>query len=195
MRLVGAVAATALALGVMAGCSSGETPGPPTGAATGSSTSGSVAAGAIDGAGRTIPAGFEQVTVRITAADGTVAELCLLLARSDAQRMRGLMEVTDPGLGGHAGMLFTFEGDTRGGFWMRNTRLPLSIAYLRADGTTVSTADMAPCPDSAPTCPTYDPAGPYRYAIEVPQGRLGQLGISADSRVEVLDDGCPIDPA
>jgi uncharacterized membrane protein (UPF0127 family) len=103
------------------------------------------------------------------------------------------MEVTDPGLGGHAGMLFAFEGDSRGGFWMRNTRLPLSIAYLREDGTTVSTADMAPCPDSAPTCPTYDAAGPYRYAIEVPLGRLGQLGISETSRVEVLDEGCPAD--
>jgi uncharacterized membrane protein (UPF0127 family) len=87
-------------------------------------------------------------------------------------------------------MLFSFERDQDGGFWMRSTRLPLSIAWIRADGTTVSTADMAPCPDDASTCPTYPPAGAYRFAIEVPQGRLDDLGISAGSRVALGDRAC-----
>ena len=49
---------------------------------------------------------------------------------------------------------------------------------------------MAPCPDSEPDCPSYPPAGAYRFAIEVPQGRLADLGISADSRVTLGARGC-----
>lgn len=148
---------------------------------------------AVDG--RTRLAGFEAVTVTVIDADGRTHTVCLLLADTAAARERGLMFVEDPTLGGFDGMLFAFPEDTEDGFWMKNTILPLSIAYVAADGTTVSTTDMAPCPASAPTCPSYPAAGPYRSAIEVPKGRLGDLGISARSTVTVGAKGCAARPS
>ncbi len=136
------------------------------------------------------PSGFGTVTVTVTAPDGRQITVCLWLAETAEQHQRGLMFVTDPELGGKAGMLFRFSTDTVTGFWMKNTVLPLSIAYVAADGSIVSTADMAPCPDDAARCPSYAAAGPYRYAIEVPQGRLTDLGVEPGSTVQVGDSEC-----
>lgn len=141
-------------------------------------------------AGRARLAGFKEVTVTVVDAAGRSHTVCLLLADTDAARERGLMYVEDPELGGYDGMLFAFPEDSSGGFWMKNTILPLSIAYLAADGTTVTTTDMAPCPASASTCPTYPAGGSYRWAIEVPQGRLGDLGISDRSTITVGATSC-----
>lgn len=135
--------------------------------------------------------GFEEVTVTVTTADGRNVELCLLLAATNEARERGLMFVTDPALGGYDGMLFQFDQESTGGFWMKNTRLPLSIAYLDADGAIVSTADMEPCPDETEQCPGYPPSSPYRSALEVVQGRLDDLGITDGARVAVGERGCP----
>ena len=188
-RLRPALVAALLLTTAVAGCRSSD---PSADAAPRVGATSTRVAGTVPGATatRTVLPGFEQVTIRVTAPDGTVRTWCLLLARTEAQRERGLMEVDDPGLGGHAGMLFTFDDDVLVGFWMRDTVLPLSIAYLDAAGATVSTADMAPCPSGSATCPTYAPAGRYRSAIEVPQGRLGDLGIGPGSRVEVVGPGC-----
>ena len=127
--------------------------------------------------GRTLLAGFGEVAATITASDGTVCDVCLLAAITPEQHARGLMFVTDPALGGYDGMLFAFDSDSGGGFWMRNTRLALSIAYFDADGVLVSHADMQPCADSAPDCPGYPADGSFRYAIEVPLGRLDEVGV------------------
>ena len=100
------------------------------------------------------------------------------------------MEVTDDMLGGYPGMLFLFPSDTTGAFWMRNTPMPLSVAYLDGLGRIVSTADMQPCVDR-PDCPRYPPARPYRYAVEVLRGRLTDLGLVAGAtlRVDGIDRG------
>ena len=92
------------------------------------------------------------------------------------------MEVTD--LRGYSGMAFLYDEDSTGGFYMRNTPTPLSIAWIDAAGGLVSTADMAPCEDRE-GCPTYPPAGPYRTAIEVFQGGLDDLGITSGATVTV----------
>jgi uncharacterized membrane protein (UPF0127 family) len=112
---------------------------------------------------------------------GSRRRACVLVADNQATRQRGLMEVRD--LGGYDGMLFVFPYDTQDAFWMRNTPQPLSIAYLDDDGGLVSTTDMAPCGDSD-QCPLYRPDGPYRYALEVPQGALTGLGLTRDAKVE-----------
>jgi uncharacterized membrane protein (UPF0127 family) len=72
---------------------------------------------------------------------------------------------------------------------MRNTPMSLSIAYVDAAGTIVSTVDMAPCGDLG-VCPTYPAAGPYRIAIEVPQGGLARLGIVAGATVVDANRPC-----
>lgn len=126
-------------------------------------------------------AGEAEVAASVTAADGRVTACCLLVAAAPEQRQRGLMEVED--LGGYDGMVFVWDQDTAGGFWMRNTVLPLSIAWFDAEGAFVSATDMAPCPDDEPDCPIYEPAGPYRFALEVPQGRLDELGVGPGSRL------------
>ena len=90
----------------------------------------------------------------------------------DLQR-RGLMGVED--LAGWDGMWFAFDEDRDGGFWMKDTILPLSIAWIDSSGAVVAIADMEPCPEEP--CITYQPGAIYRFALEVEQGRLDELGI------------------
>lgn len=142
--------------------------------------------------GRTPLCGFGEVVVTVVDRSGARHQWCLLAAVTEAQRERGLMEVRSPSLGGYDGMVFTFDTDQAGGFYMRDTPMPLSIAYVGAGGRVVKTDDMAPCRDSA-DCPTYPSGGAFRTAIEVPQGRLGRLGIAEGSQVTVerLSMACP----
>ena len=134
--------------------------------------------------------GFKEVTITVTTAEGKTLQWCLLLADTEPARARGLMFVSDPNLGGYDGMLFSFGENVSGGFWMKNTILPLSLAYLNAEGATVSTVDMAPCPADTKACPNYPSGGRYRHAIEVPQGELARLGIAERSIVHIGPEGC-----
>jgi uncharacterized protein len=129
--------------------------------------------------------GMGETAVSIAAPGGSTVACCVMVAASPRQRQRGLMEVTD--LGGYEGMLFVWPSDTDGGFWMRNTPTPLSIAWFDADGEFVSAADMAPCGDSD-DCRIYSPAGPYRFALEVEQGGLEEIGAVRGSRLTVGGD-------
>lgn len=99
---------------------------------------------------------------------------CYLVAETPAQRSQGLMGVTD--LGDTAGMVFVFDQDVQHSFTMRDTPMPLSIAWFDAAGELVSTHDMEPC-IGQDDCPSYSATGPYRFAVEVPQGQLEALGI------------------
>jgi uncharacterized membrane protein (UPF0127 family) len=126
-------------------------------------------------------AGFGEIAFRVAPQPNEVE--CALLAATETQRARGLMEVED--LKGYPGMIFRFSQDTQAAFHMRNTPMPLSIAWFAADGSLVSTADMEPCLESD-DCPVYAASGPYRYAIEVPQGQLDELGIVPGSKLEIL---------
>lgn len=146
-------------------------------------------------AGRVLPAGFDEALVTITDADadGETCEVCVLTARTSAARAQGLMGVDDPGLGGYDGMLFEYDDEVRGSFWMRNTLLSLSIAFFDDDGELVSTDDMEPCPDDVADgdCPRHPAAGPYRYALEVVQGGLDEILVAPGSTLEVTARSCP----
>lgn len=137
---------------------------------------------------RTPLPGFGDVVIEVTRVDGQVVSWCLLLAATDEQRQRGLMEVTDPELGGYDGMLFRFDASTEGSFWMRNTPQPLSIAYVADDGGLVSTAEMAPCEDS-PDCPGYPADGAYRWAVEVPVAAGGVAALGLEPGARLVDTG------
>jgi uncharacterized membrane protein (UPF0127 family) len=141
--------------------------------------------------GRTPLRGFGEVQVSLTTQEGKICELCLLSAATQEQRARGLMEVTDEDLGGYDGMLFEYPDPVDGEFWMKNTPLPLSIAYFDAQGRLVSTSDMEPCGND-PTCPTYPAADSFEYAIEVPQGLLDEIGATPGATLHIHTRHCPL---
>jgi uncharacterized membrane protein (UPF0127 family) len=125
-----------------------------------------VAAALVAGCGSDEPAGLEGFeTSTITVDD---RELVVAVAETPTRRSQGLMNVTD--LGGLDGMLFVFQVDSDGGFWMKNTLIPLDIVFFAADGGFVDSLTMAPCTEEP--CPVYRPSGAYRYALEVPAGDL-----------------------
>ena len=129
--------------------------------------------------------GFGEVQIEVTRVDGQVVSWCLLLAELPGQTARGLMEVTDPELGGYDGMLFRFAEPHESGFYMRNTPQPLMIAYLDGAGAVVRTVRMEPCGDEDGCPVTYAPSAPYLRTIEVPvaAGGVAALGIEPGSRV------------
>jgi uncharacterized membrane protein (UPF0127 family) len=138
------------------------------------------------------PQGFELTAAEVTAADGEVCPLCLWVADSPEQRRRGLTGVSD--LGPADGMLFRFVAPSRSSFHMVGVPIPLSVAFF-SDGSFVSAADMATCPDEhGVNCPAYGSGGPFTAAIEVPAGDLDDLGIGPGSRLVVLGEPCPPAP-
>lgn len=141
------------------------------------------------GRGLLAPVGFRSVVLTVTLPDGSTEQHCVWIADDEASQEQGLMGVTDPELGGRSGMAFSFPSDTRVAFWMKDTPLPLSIAWFNADGGFVSSADMQPCPTGTRTCSSYSAEGPYRTAIEVPLGGLESLGLVAGSRI-VIGEAC-----
>ena len=139
-----------------------------------------------EAAGAVVPEGFEQVAATVTAADGSVCELCLWLAATGDQRGVGLMHVTD--LGGPDGMVFRYDSPTTSAFWMMNTVMPLSIAFFDQGGAYLDAFDMAPC--SADPCPLYPTPENFVNAIEVPQGMLEELLMTPGSVLAVSDLPC-----
>ncbi len=95
-------------------------------------------------------------------------ELLVAVADSPELRRAGLMFIED--LEDLDGMLFIFESDTSGGFWMKNTLLPLDIAFFDLTGRFVDGFAMEPC--TADPCPSYLPSGSYRYALEMEAGNM-----------------------
>lgn len=134
--------------------------------------------------------GFGEVTFRAAAPGGPRVVGCALLADTAEARGRGLMDQQD--LRGYDAMVFRFDAPTTTGFYMFDTVLPLSVAYLDAEGGLVSSADMAPCTEEeASACPTYDAAGPYLHAVEVPRGGLVDIGIEPGVTVTFDDRPAP----
>jgi uncharacterized protein len=98
------------------------------------------------------------------------------VADTPQQREIGLMSRTR--LEDDAGMLFVFEQKAMHCFWMKNTLIPLSIAFLADDGTIVDIQDMQP-----QTLDFHCPRGPVRYTLEVPQGGFRSKGIRLGMRI------------
>jgi uncharacterized protein len=118
-----------------------------------------------------------RVTVE---SDEGAHEVLARIAAEPADRRQGLMGVEH--LPDDAGMLFAFPDDRDGGFWMKNTLVPLDIAFADASGTIVAIERMVPC-DEDP-CPTYEPGTEYRVALEVPGGWLGERGVEVGDRLD-----------
>lgn len=130
---------------------------------------------------------FEQGRV-ILEPDGVHVPVPVYVADRPDLRRQGLRGVED--LPQEAGMVFLYEDDTRGGFTMQDTLIPLSIAFFDSDGTVLTVMDMEPC--EAEPCPSHDPGVAYRGALEVNRGRFGDLGLGSSGwRVDVPDHLVP----
>lgn len=136
-------------------------------------------------AGQTAPApqsGLPSVAVTVTG-NGKTATLAVDVAATGAQRTVGLM--SRPRMPEGGGMLFLFPNSSSGGFWMRNTLIPLSIAYLAADGTVLAIRDGVPC-----DLTILSPGLAYQNVLEVNQGWFERHGLGVGSVVG-LPSGLP----
>ena len=98
------------------------------------------------------------------------------LARTPEQQQIGMMYRRS--MGANEAMLFVEETAGVRCFWMRNTLIPLSIAFIADDGSVVNIADMQPQSDES-HCSTK----PVRYALEMNVGWFAKRGIKAGSRI------------
>ncbi|MBI2744117.1 MAG: DUF192 domain-containing protein [Burkholderiales bacterium] len=98
------------------------------------------------------------------------------VAATNEQRATGLMFRKE--MPASEGMLFVFEQPSSQCFWMKNTLLPLTAAFVADDGTIVNLADMKPQTTNA-----HCSAKPVRYVLEMNQGWFAKRGIKAGSKL------------
>ena len=114
---------------------------------------------------------------------GSVETSPLWVADSDDERERGLMGRTS--LPPDGGMVFHFPQPTDAGFWMKDTHLPLSIAFWDRDERIIAILDMEPC--TSDPCPVYRAGATYETALEMRRGWFDEHGVEIGDRVELID--------
>jgi uncharacterized membrane protein (UPF0127 family) len=102
------------------------------------------------------------------------------VAADFSTRGRGLMH--RKGLAPNAGMLFIFDGPSQQCMWMKNTYIPLSVAFLDEQGTIINIADMQPHSEQ-----THCSARPALYALEMTRGWFAERGIKPGTKLGGLD--------
>lgn len=102
------------------------------------------------------------------------------VAANDPQRARGLM--FRESLAPNHGMLFLFDAKTVQCMWMRNTLIPLSVAFIEDDGSIVNIEDMKPRDEVTQHCSSR----PVRFALEMEKGWFAKRGLKAGSRLAGL---------
>ncbi len=103
------------------------------------------------------------------------------LARTPDQLHTGLSGRST--LAAKAGMAFLFGHDVREQFWMKDTSIPLSIAFWGKGGKILRILDMAPC--LTDPCRVYDPKVAFRGALEVNRGAFKRLGVRPGAVVTI----------
>jgi uncharacterized membrane protein (UPF0127 family) len=101
------------------------------------------------------------------------------VAISDEEKRTGLMFRRH--LGENSGMIFPYETASRWAMWMKNTYIPLSVAFIDAGGRIINIEDMQPLTEDA-----HQAAGPAKYALEMNLGWFAKRGIGKGDRVEGL---------
>ncbi len=138
-----------------------------------------LAAFAVAGAAAAAPAELPTTPLTIGA-----HKLTAEVATTPEQRAQGLMHRFS--LKPDHGMLFVFERAEPQGFWMRNTYIPLSIAFIDADGRIVNVDDMQPQTDD-----THWSKGPALYALEMKKGWFAERGIGPGATVSGIPRAKP----
>jgi uncharacterized membrane protein (UPF0127 family) len=116
------------------------------------------------------PQKLKTTVLSIERENGQPVEITVELARTDEERALGLMFRKQ--LPDGQGMLFIFDRDQQMSFWMKNTVIPLSIAYITSDGQILEIKDMQPNDINS-----VKSSRSVRYALEVPQGWFGRVNV------------------
>ena len=106
------------------------------------------------------------------------------VADNNSSRARGLMRRT--ALPPNGGMLFVFDEDAIHCMWMKNTLIPLSVAFIDARGAIINIADMQPHSEQS-----HCAARPARYALEMNKGWFAQRGIKPGAKLRGLEKLAP----
>jgi hypothetical protein len=117
----------------------------------------------------------------VVATEGGSVQLAVEVADTPEERATGLMGREE--LAPWDGMAFLWEEPTDATFWMKNTLIPLSIAFWDEDARIVAIVDMEPC-DAEP-CPSYEAGSSIVGAVEVRQGAFDGHGIAIGDQVEL----------
>ena len=126
----------------------------------------------------TLPA-LAEVTFKTTSVKVASHPLKVELAVEDAQRMQGMM--FRKSMGKEEGMLFVFDEPAYHAMWMKNTLIPLSVAFIDKDGVILNILDMEP-----QTLDSHMAAGPAVYAIETNKGWFAAKKVKAGDKVTGL---------
>ena len=124
-----------------------------------------------------------QTTLQRTTLSIGIHQIDAQLAMTPEQREIGLMYRKE--MPPHEGMLFIFESPSRLCFWMKNTLIPLTAAFIAEDGRIVNLENMKP-----QTTESHCAAKPVRYVLEMNQGWFAKRGIKPGSKVS----GRPFSP-
>ena len=119
-------------------------------------------------------------TLVIDASGGKKVEVRVELADDLAEQTKGLMDRTT--LGENRGMLFVYPEERELSFWMKNTLIPLSIAFIDSERRIIDIQDMKPLDDEPPHYVSSEPA---QYALEVNQGFFKSRGVKIGDSVEL----------
>ena len=116
----------------------------------------------------------------IESSSGKDVRLRVEVADDAAEQAQGLMNRKK--LGKQQGMLFVYPSERVMSFWMRNTLIPLSIAYIDSEDRIIDLQDMEPLDDEPPH---YVSAEPAQYALEVNQGFFDERGVKVGDKVDL----------
>lgn len=126
------------------------------------------------------PALAQQAPLRVAELGAGMHLIRAEVADTDARRSLGLMHRTS--LAANGGMLFVFDAPGTYCMWMKNTPLPLSVAFIDEAGVIVNIADMHPHTEQS-----HCAARPVPYALEMRQGWFAQRGIRAGASLRGLE--------
>ena len=131
--------------------------------------------------------GSNGPSVRYVRSDGSAVPMQIEVADTPELQSCGLMHRTS--IPDDHGMLFVFQGDSVGGFWNRNTFIPLTLAWIDRDGVIVDITDLPNVsPDDNPQInTTISPRAQYRYVVEANQGWFERNNVKVGDKAEVQE--------
>ena len=129
-------------------------------------------------------AAAQQPALATTTLNAGIHVIHAEVAKTTEERSQGLMRRKSMPQG--AGMLFLFDESAAHCMWMKNTLIPLSVAFIDERGKVVNIADMQPLDET-----THCAVRPARYALEMNQGWFKKRGIAAGATIQGLERYAP----